>query len=139
MFTLSVMQLIRVIIASTPSNRPKSGSGDAYMNVQPQRHPLRRAALAATLLAGTSLGGFAIVQGARADNVAPVNPPGTQLQPHLLPDFSSLVTQVKPAVVSITNKMQATPAALEDDQSDGQTQQLPFPFNQMIPNGPQQH
>jgi serine protease Do len=108
------------------------------MNVQPQRHPLRRAALAATLLAGTSLGGFAIVQGARADNVAPVNPPGTQLQPHLLPDFSSLVTQVKPAVVSITNKMQATPAALEDDQSDGQTQQLPFPFNQMVPNAPQQ-
>jgi serine protease Do len=108
------------------------------MNAQPQRHPVRRAALAATLLAGTSLGGFAIGHSARAGDVAPVNPPGTQLQPHLLPDFSSLVTQVKPAVVSITNKMQATPAAFDDDQSDGQTQQLPFPFNQMVPNAPQQ-
>jgi len=109
------------------------------MNAQPQRHPVRRAALAATLLAGTSLGGFALFHSARAENVAPVNPPEAQLQPHTLPDFSDLVTRVKPAVVSITNKMQATPAALEDDQSDGQTQQLPFPFNQMIPNGPQQH
>jgi serine protease Do len=109
------------------------------MNHQPQRHPLRRSTLAAVLLAGTSLGGFALGHGAWADNVAPVNPPGTQLQPHLLPDFSNLVTQVKPAVVSITNKMQATPAALEDeDQPGSQMQQLPFPFNQMIPNGRQQ-
>jgi serine protease Do len=108
------------------------------MNAQPQRHPLRRAALAATLLAGTSLGGFALGHSALADNVAPVNPPDTQLQPHILPDFSSLVSQVKPAVVSITNKMQATPAALEDEQPDSQMQQLPFPFNQMIPNAPQQ-
>jgi serine protease Do len=139
MFVLSVMQLIRVTIASTPSNERKSGSGDAFMNTQPQRHPLRRATLAATLLAGTSLGGFAIGHGAWADSAAPVNPPDAQLQPHILPDFSNLVTQVKPAVVSITNKMQATPTALEDDQSDGQMQQLPFPFNQMIPNGQQRH
>jgi serine protease Do len=108
------------------------------MNMQPQRHPLRRAALAATLLAGTSLGGFALGHSAWADNTTPVNPPGAQLQPHTLPDFTSLVTQVKPAVVSITNKLKATPAAMEDDQEGGQMQQMPFPFNQMIPNMPQQ-
>jgi serine protease Do len=107
--------------------------------LSPQRLPLRRIALAATLLAGTSLGGFAIGHTAWADNATPVNPPGTQLQPHALPDFTSLVTQVKPAVVSITNKLKATPASLEDDQEGGQMQQLPFPFNQMIPNMPQQH
>jgi serine protease Do len=114
------------------------------MNEQPQRlssqrHPFRRAALAATLLAGTSLGGYALGHTAWADNATPVNPPGTQVQPHTLPDFSGLVTQVKPAVVSITNKLQATPASMEDDQESGPMQQLPFPFNQMIPNGPQQH
>ncbi len=73
--------------------------------LSPQRRPLRRAALAATLLAGTSLGGFALGHNAWADNPTPVNPPGTQLQPHTLPDFTNLVTQVKPAVVSITNKL----------------------------------
>jgi serine protease Do len=108
------------------------------MNTQTQRHPLRRAALAATLLAGTSLGGFALGHAAWADDAAPVNPPGAQLQPHTLPDFTNLVTQVKPAVVSITNKLRATPAAMEQDQQGGQMQQLPFPFNQMIPNGGQQ-
>jgi serine protease Do len=118
------------------------------MNAQPEygpsRHPWRRAALAATLLAGTSLGGYAIGHNAWAENGAPVNPPGTQVLPQILPDFTKLVTQVKPAVVSITTKYQATPAALEDDgdsprMGGGRTQQLPFPFNQMIPNGPQQH
>jgi serine protease Do len=104
----------------------------------PQRRPMRRAALAATLLAGTSLGGYALGHNAWADNPAPVNPPDTQLQPHTLPDFSNLVTQVKPAVVSVTNKLQATPASLEDEQQGGQMPQLPFPFNQMIPNMPQQ-
>ncbi len=108
------------------------------MNTQPQRHPLRRAALAATLLAGTSLGGFALGHAAWADSTTPVNPPGTQLQAHALPDFTDLVTKVKPAVVSVTNKMQPTEAALEDDQQAGPMQQLPFPFNQMIPNGQHQ-
>jgi len=108
------------------------------VNTQHQRHPLRRTALAATLLAGTSLGGFALGHGAWADNPAPVNPPDVQVQPHTLPDFTSLVTQVKPAVVSITNKLRATPASMEDDQQASPTPQLPFPFNQMIPNMPQQ-
>lgn len=106
------------------------------MNTETQRHPLRRAALAATLLAGTSLGGYAIGHSAWADSVAPVNPPGAQLVPHALPDFTNLVTQVKPAVVSITNKLKA--GAAVDEEPGGQMQQLPFPFNQMFPNGPQQ-
>jgi serine protease Do len=116
------------------------------MNQQPHyspgRRPWRRAAIAATLLAGTSLGGFAVGHGAWADSVAPVNPPNAQLQPHALTDFSALVSQVKPAVVSITTKFSATPAALEDEdggpQQGGRGQPLPFPFNQMVPNGPQQ-
>lgn len=108
------------------------------MNTDNQRHPLRRVALAATLLAGTSLGGFALGHEAWADSPAPVNPPGTQVQPHTLPDFTSLVAQVKPAVVSVTNRMKPTQAALEEGQEGGQMQQLPFPFNQMIPNMPQQ-
>jgi serine protease Do len=107
------------------------------MNTETQRHPLRRAALAATLLAGTSLGGYAIGHSAWADTVAPVNPPGAQLLPHSLPDFTALVTQVKPAVVSITNKLKAG-AAMDEEQQGGQMPQLPFPFNQMVPNGPQQ-
>ncbi len=118
------------------------------MNAQtehgPSRYPWRRAALAATLLAGTSLGGYAIGHNAWAENGTPVNPPGTQVLPQTLPDFTNLVTQVKPAVVSITTKFQATQASLEDDDDgprmgSGRAQQLPFPFNQMIPNGPQQH
>lgn len=108
-------------------------------------HPaLRRSAMAAVLLAGTALGGFAVGHSALAQDGAPVNPPNTQIQPQPLPDFTGLVARVKPAVVSITNKMRATPAALEDDDQSGGLQggpqngpmpQLPFPFNQMIPNG----
>ncbi len=106
------------------------------MKTEPLRHPLRKAAIAFTLLAGTSLGGLAVGPQAWADSTTPVNPPGTAVQPHTLPDFTSLVTQVKPAVVSITNKLKPTAAAL--DQDGGPMQQLPFPFNQMIPNGGQQ-
>ncbi len=108
------------------------------MNKQPAPRPLRRIALGAALLAGTSLGGFALGQSAFADSPAPVNPAGAQVQPQALPDFSNLVTQVKPAVVSVTNKLKATPTALEEGQEGGPMQQLPFPFNQMIPNGQQQ-
>ncbi len=106
------------------------------MKTEPLRHPLRKVAIAFTLLAGTSLGGLAVGPHAWADATTPVNPPGTAVQPHTLPDFTSLVTQVKPAVVSITNKLKPTAAAL--DQDGGPMQQLPFPFNQMIPNGGQQ-
>jgi serine protease Do len=107
--------------------------------------PWRRAALAAALLAGTSLGGFALGPLAWADNTAPVNPPtaaATPAQP--LPDFTKLVGQVKPAVVSITTKLKATPASMQEDGDEsgpmqgGPMQQLPFPFNQMQPHGGQQ-
>src|SRR4051812_18792127 len=108
------------------------------MNIQSPPRPLRRIALGAALLAGTSLGGFALGHSALADDPAPVNPSGAQVQPQTRPDFSTRVIQVKPAVVSVTNKLKATPAALEDDQGGGAMQQLPFPFNQMTPNGPQQ-
>jgi serine protease Do len=86
-----------------------------------QRTPvitLKRSALAAALLAGTALGGFAIEQNARAQDTTAVNPPGQQVQQQTLPDFTNLVTKVKPAVVSITNKLQPAQASLEDDDGD---------------------
>jgi serine protease Do len=142
MFTPSLVQQSITIAAPKPAYGLQWKPGDACMNTQPHRHPARRAALAAVLLAGTSLGGYALGHNAWADDVAPVNPPGAQLQPHALPDFSNLVTQVKPAVVSITTKFRATPAALEQDEDagpqHGQMPQLPFPFNQMVPHGQQQ-
>ena len=108
------------------------------------RSPWRRTALAAVLLAGTALGGFAVAQSgiAAADPTggatpgAPVNPPGSGMS-HALPDFTDLVTQVKPAVVSITSKMQAGPAADEEEpQTPRQFRQ--FPFGGMGPQmGPQ--
>ncbi|HVY14496.1 MAG TPA: DegQ family serine endoprotease [Rhodopila sp.] len=106
---------------------------------QPSRSgkTLRYSALAVALLASTALGGYAL--GDRALAQAPVNPPDTQLQAHALPDFTNLVTQVKPAVVSITNKLKATPASFDSGEGQGPMQQLPFPFNQMIPQHPQAH
>jgi serine protease Do len=91
----------------------------------------RHGAIAAVLLASTALAGVA----ARADTVTPVNPPSQQVLPHTLPDFADLVARVKPAVVSITNKMKPSEVALEEGPR-GQMPQLPFPFNQMIPNAP---
>ena len=90
--------------------------------------PMRRAALAAVLLAGTALVGISGSFAFAPDPSAPVNPPTAVLAPHALADFSDLVAQVKPAVVSITTRFKATPAAMEDGPQD-----LPFPFNRMIP------
>jgi serine protease Do len=109
------------------------------------RKSWRSATLAAVLLAGTALGGYAAGHSSLAatdaqgtapasSTVAPVNPPGATLAPHTLPDFSSLVTQVKPAVVSITTKLK--PTAASDDEGGGPAQ-MPFPFNQMVPQHPQ--
>ncbi len=94
----------------------------------------RRTALAAVLLAGTALGGFAAGHAgfAATDAGAPVNAPATAAA--ALPDFSGLVTQVKPAVVSITTKLAPSPAADEDGMP------MPFPFNQFPHRGgPQMH
>jgi serine protease Do len=110
----------------------------------------RRAGLVAALLAGTSLGGFAIGHAAvtppvgsqPSSNAAEstgtaVNPAGQNAAPAELPNFTHLVEQVKPAVVSITNKLRQQQSA--DDQGQNPFQQLPFPFNQMIPQQPQMH
>jgi len=99
-------------------------------------NPWRRTALAAVLLAGTALGGFAVGHtGFAAPEAAapgtPVNPPGSTVTNRALPDFTDLVTQVKPAVVSITTKFQA--AAGEDEHA-----QMPFPRQFPFPGmGPQ--
>ncbi|HEY3847130.1 MAG TPA: DegQ family serine endoprotease [Acetobacteraceae bacterium] len=115
-----------------------------------QTRTWRRATLAAVLLAGTALGGFTIGHAATTPAVgsqpsspaaestgAPVNPPGAITPEQTLPNFTHLVEQVKPAVVSITTKLNG-PQAGDNDQS-GPMPQLPFPFNQMIPQQPQTH
>jgi serine protease Do len=122
------------------------------MNVQPDHsahpRPWRRASLAAALLVGTTLSGFAVGHADVPNSTAPsnttanagklVNPPGTEVAPQPLPDFTSLVTQVKPAVVSITTMLKNNQAAMEegDEGPNAQMPQLPFPFNQMIPQQP---
>jgi serine protease Do len=99
----------------------------------------RRSALAAVLLAGTAIGGFAIGhQSYAATEGAPVNPPGSNpTNGQTLPDFTNLVVQVKPAVVSITTMLRSN-ASAGDDESD--QQQMPFPFRQFpFGMGPQSH
>jgi serine protease Do len=91
---------------------------------------VRRTTLVAALLAGTALGGFSAVFA--ADTPPPVNPPAATLPAHALPDFSALVTQVKPAVVSITTQFRATPASMETDEPD----RTPLPFGRMNPHRP---
>lgn len=87
--------------------------------------PWRRGALAAALLASTAFTGITLAQ------PGPVNPP-IQNAPHaVLPDFTGLVVQVKPAVVSITTTIAASQGEM------GPRMALPFPFNQMVPQGPQ--
>jgi len=98
----------------------------------------RRTALAAVLMAGTALGGFAFghsgFAATEATPGAPVNPPGSGMTNHTLPDFTDLVTQVKPAVVSITTKMQAAAQANDDDDQQLMPPQLrQFPFGGMGP------
>jgi serine protease Do len=112
----------------------------------PSRAPRhwRRTALATFLLAGTALGGFAVGHtGFAATETpttagAPVNPPGSNpTNGQVLPDFTNLVHQVKPAVVSITVKLKQDAS----EQEAGRQQQMPFPFGQMMPFGarPQAH
>ncbi len=92
-----------------------------------------RTLLAATLLAGTALGGVPAT--AQESTRGAIQPP--QLS-HPLPDFVDLVKQVKPAVVSITVKM--TDDGDEEGGFPGRGQganpfgnmpfPLPFPFGQ---------
>jgi len=112
----------------------------------PSRAPRlwRRVALTTVLLAGTALGGFAVGHTSFAATEtpaaagAPVNPPGSNpTNGQVLPDFTNLVHQVKPAVVSITVKLKQNAS----EQEAGRQQQMPFPFGQMMPFGmrPQAH
>jgi serine protease Do len=110
-------------------------------------HRPLRGAMVAVLLAGTTIGGFtagsfdarpAFAQNASSN--APANAPGShqpgaispQMPTERLPDFTGLVKQVKPAVVSITSMLRAD--AVEDEEGGGGGsqggggQQMPFPF-----------
>ena len=96
----------------------------------PARNPRRaRGALLACLLGTSALIGFGAAHGFAADapQPAPIQPAAPA---QMLPDFSSLVTRVKPAVVSITTTLTAQTAADEEG--------APNPFGQMMPQGPQQ-
>jgi serine protease Do len=88
--------------------------------------PWRRAAFATAMLASTALTGAAVQA-----QPGPVNPPATGATQPVLPDFTALVSQVKPAVVSITTTL----GVQTEDPST--TVPLPFPFNQMVPHGRQ--
>jgi serine protease Do len=107
------------------------------------RRPWRRMAFATVLLAGTALGGYAIghtgLAATEAPAGAPVNPPGSNpTNGQVLPDFTNLVTQVKPAVVSITTHLQAN---AEQEEEGGQGMQSPFgfPFGAMPGMHPHAH
>jgi serine protease Do len=87
----------------------------------PAKGKLRRTALAIALLTGTTLGGFTAGHLAFAANdadpanmqaAAPVNQ-GAAATPHEIPDFADLVAKVKPAVVSVTTKLEVHDAADE--------------------------
>ena len=102
-----------------------------------------RAGFVAALLAGTMLGGFAV-----AGTGFAAEPQPTAIQPQApatrLSDFTGLVKQVKPAVVSITSKMKP---GTEEEEGPGMAQGgmgggheggpgggmggLPFPFGGM--------
>jgi serine protease Do len=90
--------------------------------------PWRRTALATALLASTALTGFAFTLPSWAQP-GPVNPPAMAAPQAVLPDFSNLVAQVKPAVVSIT-----TVIKVAQEEGPGAQIPLPFPFSRMIPH-----
>ena len=85
-------------------------------HIRKQGMSVRRTALA-VLLAGTALGGFAAGHSGWAEGAPPTTTlstaPSGAIQPtgtvHLIPDFADLVSQVRPAVVSITNTLRASP------------------------------
>ncbi len=85
-----------------------------------------RIGLAAALLAGTALTGFAGGHFAFA-----ASDPSAQIAPaapaHVIPDFADLVSRVKPAVVSITTELRSQPA---DDE------EVATPFGPLRPNHP---
>jgi serine protease Do len=121
------------------------------------RRPWLRRHLSAALLAGTALAGMSAIPVLAAPEAPTQVSPSTQGQQQTpppinqgeamqqrLPSFVSLVKQVKPAVVSVTNYLKDTP--VEAEQPSQRLPQLPFPFNQFPFNqmppfghGPQAH
>ncbi len=117
----------------------------------PHSGSVRRAAFVAVLLGSTALSVsvYAWAAAPTATDVVPqtgaqttqvqvnnpdssVPPVNTKQQtqaamPQQLPNFTQLVAQVKPAVVSVTNYLKQNEAG---DQGMPGMQQLPFPFNQ---------
>jgi serine protease Do len=95
-----------------------------------------RRSLAALLLAGTAAGGFAFGGHFSADAqqsaTFSVQPKQGAIEPgqisHPLPDFVSLVKEVKPAVVSITSKMRPEEEEQQGMPGMGPGQAMPFPF-----------
>jgi serine protease Do len=105
-----------------------------------------RRTFAALLMAGTAAGGLAAAGAfsahAQSDATFSVQPKQGAIEPgqisHPLPDFVSLVKEVKPAVVSITSKMRPE----EEEQQPGMPgmgQGQPFPFPFPFPFAQQQH
>ena len=109
--------------APTPEQTPNPQQSPAA----PRRRRMSRSALVLMLLAGTTLAGFAAGHEGFAATPpvesGPVNPPGAAPLAQV-PDFANLVSQVRPAVVSITTHLKVSEAA------DVGAPQLPFPFNQ---------
>ena len=90
-----------------------------------QRHRLRLG-LAAILFAGTALSGYAAGHFAMAatEAAAPIVP---AVPSRVLPDFADLVARVKPAVVSITTELRASP---------GGDEEIATPFGTLNPGHP---
>jgi serine protease Do len=98
---------------------------------QSRLKPWRSPALAAVLLGSTLLASNGLI-GMAVAQPGPVNPPAAVTPRAVLPDFSNLVAQVKPAVVSITT-------IISEPRTEGSRPSLPlpFPFHQMVPHGAQ--
>jgi serine protease Do len=92
----------------------------------------RKTAFALALLAGTTIGGFTAGHFAFAASDAATAPPVNAGAPaattaHAIPDFADLVARVKPAVVSITTKLEVRQTA---DEGMDHMMPMPMPFGQ---------
>ncbi len=124
---------------STQEHTRQTEAAPAAKGLMCRRKARSGSLLAAALLAGTALGGYALAERspAQAGETAPTQTAPTQTAPTqaapaqaALPDFSALVSRVKPAVVSITTRLQASQT---DDEGP-----MPSPFP-MAPDGMPAH
>ncbi len=122
---------------STQEHSHQTEAAPAAKGLMRRRKARSGSFLAAALLAGTALGGYALAERspAQAGETAPtqtVPAPATQAA---LPDFSALVSRVKPAVVSITTRLQAS----ETDDEGPMPSPFPMAPNGMTPDGMPAH